>query len=62
MNRGRVLVVDDDPIIRMLLTRVLEREQLEVQLQHLISVGLALLQLQQLAAKAREPGLQLRDR
>ena len=31
MNRGRVLVVDDDPIIRMLLTRVLEREQLEVQ-------------------------------
>jgi DNA-binding response OmpR family regulator len=31
MNRGRILVVDDDPSIRMLLTRVLEREQLEVQ-------------------------------
>jgi DNA-binding response OmpR family regulator len=31
MNNGRILVVDDDPNIRMLLTRVLEREQLEVQ-------------------------------
>jgi two-component system response regulator MprA len=31
MNRGRILVVDDDPSIRLLLTRTLELEQLEVQ-------------------------------
>jgi two-component system response regulator MprA len=31
MNRGRILVVDDDPSIRMLLTWALELEQLEVQ-------------------------------
>ena len=31
MNHGRILVVDDDPSIRMLLTGVLEFEGLEVQ-------------------------------
>jgi two-component system response regulator MprA len=31
MNRGQTLVVDDDPSIRMLLTGILELEQLEVQ-------------------------------
>jgi two-component system OmpR family response regulator len=31
MNRGRILVVDDDPNIRFLLTASLEFEGLEVQ-------------------------------